>query len=147
MTKEARLDDIADYIQYLSQVYDRIMETQPRVRVVGLGFSQGVATLVRWMALGGRRFDAAVFWAGSFPPDLDPIEAKEAFADTEVFALAGDDDPFLDSDVVQRSKSHLEALQIPVGWTRFKGGHTIPSDPLIALARDIETKVPIPSET
>ncbi len=138
MTKEARLDDIEDYIGYLSDVYDQVLGNHPHSRIVGLGFSQGVATLVRWMAMSDRHFDAAVFWAGSFPPDLDPILAKQAFADLNVFAATGDEDPFINEEGLQRTKAHLDALEVKAKLINYHGGHTIPAEPLLSLASEIE---------
>lgn len=138
MTKEARLDDIEDYIGYLSEVYDQVLGNHSNSRIVGLGFSQGVATLARWMALGDRHFDAAVFWAGSFPPDLDPIAAKQALAHLKVFVATGDEDPFINEKSLGRNKAHLDASDLKAKWTHYRGGHSIPRGPLLSLASDIE---------
>ena len=54
MTKEARLDDIADQIVFLDALLGQLEEGMASGPRFLLGFSQGVATALRWAALGGR---------------------------------------------------------------------------------------------
>lgn len=138
MTKEARLDDIDDYVNYLNEVYDAVRIQNPSAKVVGFGFSQGVATLMRWMAMGGKPFDAGVMWAGAYPPELAPVHSHPSMKNTALFAAVGDEDPFVTEENVQREKTQHEAWKVPVRWITFKGGHTIPPQPLKELAEAIE---------
>src|SRR5205809_79787 len=59
MTREDRLAEIADYVQYLDAVYQEVFGLLDRsqVTVHALGFSQGVATASRWTAMGKARVD------------------------------------------------------------------------------------------
>ncbi|MGB1122955.1 MAG: hypothetical protein ACPG08_05475, partial [Flavobacteriales bacterium] len=57
MTKEAREDDIADYVRYLDALSAELGLTERRP--VLLGFSQGVATASRWVAMGQTAFSRA----------------------------------------------------------------------------------------
>src|SRR5438094_10559164 len=72
MTREDRLVEIADYVQYLDAVYQEVFGLLDRsqVTVHALGFSQGVATASRWTAMGKARVDRLMLWGGEFPPDL-----------------------------------------------------------------------------
>ena len=54
MTKEARLDDIADQTVFLDALLGQLEEGMASGPRILLGFSQGVATVLRWAALGGR---------------------------------------------------------------------------------------------
>ncbi len=49
MTKEDRENEIADYVDFLDAVFGEVVT--PGARVTVLGFSQGVATAARWLAL------------------------------------------------------------------------------------------------
>ena len=69
MTREDRENEIADYVDFLDAVHARSAATAARVTV--LGFSQGVATACRWVAMGKSRVDRLVSWAGQIPPDVD----------------------------------------------------------------------------
>src|SRR6266498_2098347 len=57
MTREDRLTEIEDYLQYLDAVYADIFGWLDRTRVTvhALGFSQGASTVSRWAAMGKAR--------------------------------------------------------------------------------------------
>jgi len=72
MTREDRLDEIADYVGYLQTIYDLFVpQLSDSVQINFLGFSQGCATICRWMMAKFPRFDHLVLWAGLLPEDLD----------------------------------------------------------------------------
>src|SRR3989344_4462325 len=52
MTKEDRESDIEDYVNYLNVVYDEVISSikNKNVKINILGFSQGTATVCRWLA-------------------------------------------------------------------------------------------------
>ena len=70
MTREDRENEIADYVDFLDNVWRETSANAPKV--TALGFSQGVATACRWIASGRSRVDRLVAWAGQIPPDIDP---------------------------------------------------------------------------
>jgi predicted esterase len=70
MTRMDRENEIADYVDFLDAVWRETATGAARVTV--LGFSQGVATACRWIAMGNARVDRLVAWAGQLPPDVDP---------------------------------------------------------------------------
>lgn len=127
MTKEARLDDISDYVNYLDSVLHHCGASakKPGQHIVAFGFSQGVATISRWVALGSHRPDIAVFWAGTFPPDLEPIRSTNAFQNIQTICTSGDDDPFITVENIQETQRQLLALKIDPLWFRFPGAHVI----------------------
>src|SRR6266550_3439645 len=60
MTREDRLNEIADYVKYLDAVYADVFGGKPTAaRVRALGFSQGAATASRWVA---RARPASTSW-------------------------------------------------------------------------------------
>lgn len=70
MTRMDRENEIADYVDFLDAVWRETAAGAARVTV--LGFSQGVATACRWVAMGTSRVDRLIAWAGQLPPDVDP---------------------------------------------------------------------------
>lgn len=67
MTKEDRLDEITDYSNYLTTLYNEfIPQFSNDVKIILLGFSQGCATQVRWIMQAFPKFDHLVLWAGMF---------------------------------------------------------------------------------
>ena len=77
MTSEDREREIEDYVRYLDLLYDEIFSVVPRkgVRLWVVGFSQGTATVARWVARGKVDPDRVVLWAGLLPPELTAQDA------------------------------------------------------------------------
>ncbi len=60
MTREDRLHEIDDYVRYLDGMYAKLAPRQ--ARVTALGFSQGTATVCRWVGLVTRLETHARVW-------------------------------------------------------------------------------------
>jgi predicted esterase len=130
MTKEERLDDIDDYVKYLDQLYES-QNIPARAELILLGFSQGVATAMRWLALGkSSHFNRAILWAGSFPHDVKPEKATTALENLDVHCVIGNKDPFLSEEHIQRTKNHLAELKVEAKWHEYIGDHRIPKEAL-----------------
>ena len=77
MTREARLDDIADQMQFLDALRDQLDAESDAGPNVLLGFSQGASTALRWAALGkggARCWDGLIAHSGVIPPDLPALD-------------------------------------------------------------------------
>ncbi len=128
MTRDAREAEIADYVAYLDRLYAELRREcgggplETRV----LGFSQGVATAVRWAVLGaGDPPRALVLWAGSLPPETWTDTARARLAGTELILAAGDTDPFVSPDELPRTVERLRTAGYRARGFGFAGGHTI----------------------
>ncbi|MEX2590902.1 MAG: hypothetical protein WD334_11915, partial [Chitinophagales bacterium] len=72
MTSEDRENEIEDYCNYLQKLYETIKQQytlNSNCKFILLGFSQGVATLSRWINRMEPDFDILVFYAGSIAHD------------------------------------------------------------------------------
>ncbi|MGH7646012.1 MAG: alpha/beta hydrolase, partial [Gemmatimonadales bacterium] len=127
MTREDRLNEIADYVRYLDAVYgDAFARVErSRVRVHVLGFSQGTATACRWAALGSTQVDRLVLWGGEVPPDLDLAGARGRLAPLELVLVAGNRDDFYTAKVLARDEERLRSAEVPFKSVRFDGGHEL----------------------
>ncbi|WP_306640276.1 alpha/beta hydrolase [Sanyastnella coralliicola] len=134
MTKEDRLIDIADNMNYLDQLYLRLLMRNYERKTL-LGFSQGAATAVRFFCHQPSYFDRLVLWAGSFPPDLDLPSNAEALNQTGIDLVIGDDDEFIKEDHIVELSKIFDAHQIKYRLHRFSGGHDIDSSTLSGLFR------------
>jgi predicted esterase len=132
MTREDRLAEIGDYVRYCDAVYAHVLQGLDRGRVrVGLfGFSQGTATVCRWLAQGAARADRLILWGGEIPPDLDLSAARERFSGLELTLVAGRRDQFITSKILERDQARLEAHGIPFRAVTFDGGHEIDQEVL-----------------
>ncbi len=134
MTREAREADIADTTRYLDDVFvaacARADADPQTVALSGFGFSQGTATVVRWLdqspvlARRSRRTDRLVLWGGGLPHDFDAAGAPW-LAQTPVTLVAGDRDGFATPARVMEQEARLEAAGVPHATRTFPGEHRL----------------------
>jgi len=135
MTREDRLNEIADYVKYLDAVYaDVVGDRVAPVRVRALGFSQGAATASRWAALGTARLDELVLWGGELPPDLDLAAAAARLAGLRITLVDGMLDEYITPKVLAGMERRLREQGIPIETHVFEGGHEIEPGVLRLLA-------------
>lgn len=133
MTREDRLAEIDDYVRYLDDLHREITEGQQRedVRVTALGFSQGTATVARWLVHGTGRIDRLVLWAGLLPPEIDPAGTpRDRLASTELVLVRGTHDEMLDATQLETQRESLEKAGARVTVLEFDGGHRMDRDTL-----------------
>jgi len=136
MTKEDRLNEIADYVGYLDRLYSHLFETLDRssVKVHVVGFSQGAAAACRWVAKGEAQIDRLTIWAGLVPPDLDLATGGTKLRDAQLTVVLGDRDEYVDSSEAAEQETKLRECGILHEFVRFEGGHVLDDDLLSTLA-------------
>jgi predicted esterase len=136
MTSEDRECEIEDYVGYLDLLYDEIFSLVRResVRLWVLGFSQGTATVARWVARGKVDPDRVVLWAGLLPPELTAVDAAALTRRAPLTVVLGRQDDFAKPDLVAAQDRRLQELGVAYELIRFDGGHEIAPDALRSLA-------------
>jgi predicted esterase len=136
MTREDRLSEIRDYVNYLNKLYEKIFEQidRKRVRVTALGFSQGVATVCRWINAGVTKVDRLILWAGQLPAELEKEGNWEIFQNMEVFLVIGDKDEYADWSLIDEQEAILKRHDLRYRKVTFDGKHEINSDLLQKIA-------------
>lgn len=136
MTREDRDAEVADQARYLDLLYGEVFMAIDRdaVRLWVLGFSQGVATVARWLARDTIQADRVVLWAGMIPPELDAKGARTLSARAPVTVVVGSSDEFATPKVVAAQEARLRELGVPFTAQRFEGGHDLTDDALLELA-------------
>jgi predicted esterase len=126
MTKEDRLMEIEDYVAYLDQLHDLILEPLKgqQVNVNVLGFSQGVPTAWRWVKHGNVEPTELVFWAGNVPEEK-PDEINQRLVRTRVWFAWADEDEFITPEMVEASRNMVGQLRTVVEWLPYTGTHRI----------------------
>lgn len=130
LTRESRDTEIVDAHRWLDLVHDEVAaESQagtglpPSVAI--LGFSQGVATAMRWTASGRVRPQQFVAWAGGLAADVDVAAFTAAMQSSEFVLVAGDDDPFVTAEVLARTTGQLSTWGVTHRVQRFVGAHQL----------------------
>jgi predicted esterase len=136
MTSEDREREIEDYVRYLDLLCDEIFSVVARkaVRLWVLGFSQGTATVARWVARGKVDPDRVVLWAGLLPPELTAHDASALARRSPLTVVLGRHDDFAKPELIAAEESRLKELGVPYDAIRFDGGHEIVPDILRSLA-------------
>lgn len=138
MTREDRDSEIADYVRYLDLLHDEIFSRIERagVRLVVLGFSQGVATAARWVARGKPEPDRVILWAGVVPPEMTADGLRALSRRAPVVLCYGDADEYATNQRVESQRQALERAGAGFEIVRFPGRHEIPAAVLQDLARN-----------
>lgn len=132
MTKENRLVDIENYVNYLDTVFDSVVGER-KIPVSILGFSQGSATASRWILSKNIHFDRLILWAGILPEDMNFEVGAEELKYKSVVMVYGKQDPFLTNARFEEMKSLTEKLKTKVDVVTFEGGHDIDDGALVSL--------------
>lgn len=132
MTKENRLSDIDNYIQYLNSIYDHEVQDR-KLPVTVLGFSQGSATASRWVLNGHIKFERLILWAGLFPTDMNFENGKDILKGKKVLLIYGNKDPFLSDGSFAEMNLTSDKLSTPIDKIVFDGEHEIDQSTLLKL--------------
>lgn len=127
MTRADRLAEIADQTHYLSQLLNYLLADCPvGVRLTVLGFSQGTATVSRWLTqdAGCWRPHQLVLWAGDFPADIDEA-AYPLLRGLPVTLVSGDRDEYVGLERLAQQAAMLQQRGATVTTRSFAGGHAL----------------------
>jgi len=139
MTRQNRLDEIADYSNYIKTLYDHFLPQLPTdVQIILMGFSQGCATQCRWIMEKLPRFDQLILWGGFIPEDLDYTPQLNFFKNKKLHFICGDEDQFI---TTERRKGHEELIKekgLEISQTVFEGKHEVPRETLLKFFDSIK---------
>ena len=127
MTKEDRESEISDYVNYLDELFEKEITSYKKqfsFEVYALGFSQGAATLSRWLAYGKTRVDKAIFWCGNLAHDVDYSESEQ-FKNTSIYLVFAENDQYYPPDFYKTQIELLKKYGIESQYHVFKGKHEI----------------------
>lgn len=129
MTKQDRLEEIEDYSNFLTTVYDTfVAQLSPSVKIIFLGFSQGSATQVRWILRGRPHFHHLILWGGILPEDIDYVNDfpfSEYLSNKKLHFINGDADEFVTPDKVEWHLNFAKSQNIDLQYVPFEGKHEI----------------------
>ena len=98
MTSDDRLARNCRPLRLPNHLADQVLAQCPdAVQVTVLGFSQGTATVGRWLAQARFRPVRLVLWAGGFPPDVEMDAATKLLQNLPVTLVLGDADEYIDA--------------------------------------------------
>jgi predicted esterase len=132
MTREDRLSEIADYVNFLDALYR--VTVPSGARVTAFGFSQGVATVSRWITMGECHVHRFIAWTGQLPPDLDLVKLGVRLAGGRIVLVQGSLDRYAQWVKEDENRSRLTTAGVAFESITFDGGHRLDDDVLRQLA-------------
>ncbi|MEL7146169.1 MAG: hypothetical protein AAFO69_07360 [Bacteroidota bacterium] len=131
MTKEDRLTEIENQYIYLDRVLEEALGEDfegelSKLEFHFFGFSQGVATILRYAAYRRLPIKRLILWAGGIPPELSSKDFDFLPADASAHLLLGDKDQYYTSEAYREHVIKAkEMMGNAVQFTIFNGGHDV----------------------
>lgn len=145
-TRDGREADIADTNRFLDDVLVATCaraDADPRtVPLVGFGFSQGTATVTRWLAQSplvaqrAERVQKLVLWGGGLPHDLDLAAEHGWLAAAGLVLVAGDRDALATPARVIEQERRMTDAGLPHRVVSYAGEHRLNDRVLRDLGAD-----------
>lgn len=135
MTKEDRLNEINDQVQFLDNVIKQLAEdlkTNEQTKITVLAFSQGVATGTRWLHYGKTKVSQLILWAGGPPMDVFEDTTSPVYQ-LPVTYVYGKQDPYISKSNVLAVSSALKNKGLDIKNMEFDGEHHIDEEVLLNL--------------
>jgi len=140
MTSEDRENEIADYLNYLDQLYAELLPKHMHAQKVVLGFSQGTATVSRWIASDNADISHLVMWAGPLAHDIDWDYAQGKFQELNSYLTIGRQDEFIGEADVVKQKEYLKKLGLDYTFLEFEGKHELHKETFLKIVESIESQ-------
>lgn len=135
MTREARDDEIGDYLRYLDLLVASLREGVPHPPPLHvLAFSQGTATASRWVAAGSTPVARLVCWGGVLAPELDITSPDAPLRRTRIQLVVGTRDRFATAERVATERARLDGAGLAYEAITFDGGHRLDDATLARIA-------------
>ncbi|WP_373511397.1 alpha/beta hydrolase [Persicitalea sp.] len=127
MTREDRVPEIDDYVNYLESVQKTIFGkySPENVRITVLGFSQGTATACRWIDQTELHCDRLILWGGYFANGILELVDKKKLPSQDTHFVYGNKDEYLNqlnpAEYLEKLRTELPFMNI----LEYRGGHAI----------------------
>jgi len=127
MTKHNRLQCIDENNRFLSSLLGKYGLIQ--TNLVGLGFSQGASTILRWAMDEKVRFKKIILWGGGFPMDyLSDSKKLAALKEIPLHFMLGKQDPFIKPQMAEELEEVFTKIGLSYSIQWYEGTHKIYPD-------------------
>ncbi len=134
MTSENRLVAIENYISFLDNVLQDVKsKVAPSIKLHLLGFSQGTATVSRWIEQSNFNFEQLILWGGTLPPDLSKELIRKRMKNKKFIHVIGNQDLYIATTKVEALKSLTKGYCIDSDYNMYEGGHDIDQQALLNI--------------
>ena len=127
MTKLDKEKDIEDNISYIQTLYSKIVDEigHTNFKLNTLGFSQGGATLVRWIMSNSINIDSLILWGSDIPKDCLTEEKKSRWNSIDVKLVIGNQDEYINEENKQKVIDLIRSYGLKYELIAYEGSHKI----------------------
>ena len=127
MTKLDKEKDIEDNISFIQTLYSNIVDEigHTNFKLNTLGFSQGGATLVRWIMSNNITVDSLILWGSDIPKDCLTSEKKSRWSSIDVKLVIGNQDEYINEENKQKVIDLISSYGLKYELVAYEGSHKI----------------------
>ncbi|WP_103068443.1 alpha/beta hydrolase [Aquimarina sediminis] len=124
LTKENTQSETQNVLRYVDAIVSE--EKIPKhVRLVVLGYSQGVSIATRWVASRKINCDDLIMISGGFPKELTKEDFSFLTNKTKVTHILGEQDPYFEIEKVKAEKIRIQQILPQIKFRTHQGGHEL----------------------
>ena len=135
MTKVDKEKDIEDNISFIETLYTKIVDDigHNNFKLKTLGFSQGGATLVRWIMSNSIKVDSLILWGSDIPQDSLTNQNKSRWSSINIKIVIGKKDEYISDENKKKVIDAVNAYGLSYKLIEYDGPHKIIESELIKL--------------
>ena len=135
MTKVDKEKDIEDNISFIETLYTKIVDDigHNNFKLKTLGFSQGGATLVRWIMSNSIKVDSLILWGSDIPQDCLTNQNKSRWSSINIKIVIGKKDEYISDENKKKVIDAVNAYGLSYKLIEYDGPHKIIESELIKL--------------
>jgi predicted esterase len=130
MTSLERENEVTDYVHYLQKVYSEVLGNVDCNNLIinYIGFSQGCATLSRWLNAGNTKMNHVVLYAGEIGSEIDFTDDKFFAKKCNLHIVYGEDDRFIRMERLQEISNLLSKENVNFIIEKTTGRHVVSAE-------------------
>ena len=135
MTKVDKEKDIEDNISFIETLYTKIVDDigHNNFKLKTLGFSQGGATLVRWIMSNSIKVDSLILWGSDIPQDSLTNQNKSRWSSINIKIVIGKKDEYISDENKKKVIDAVNSYGLSYKLIEYDGPHKIIESELIKL--------------
>ena len=135
MTKVDKEKDIEDNISFIETLYTKIVDDigHNNFKLKTLGFSQGGATLVRWIMSNSIKVDSLILWGSDIPQDSLTNQNKSRWSSINIKIVIGKKDEYISDENKKKVIDAVNSYGLSYKLIEYDGPHKIIESVLIKL--------------
>ena len=135
MTKVDKEKDIEDNISFIETLYTKIVDDigHNNFKLKTLGFSQGGATLVRWIMSNSIKVDSLILWGSDIPQDCLTNQNKSRWSSINIKIVIGKKDEYISDENKKKVIDAVNSYGLSYKLIEYDGPHKIIESELIKL--------------